>query len=327
MLRKIIASLIFVIFVVASIPFFFGLAFGKTFFSSSFYSGTLLDTAYSPFIDVATRSVYELDPAFQKYFTEDEIREKVQTHFPDDVLKQAIENSVRSFSSASISQDTKRSTNFQLDLTPVVNASSGFVRDMIRLVFDKIPACKPGETPVLKNQKDIFESCIPPQLLTPANKQKVIANFEQMYQKMLFKEYSRSGGGYSYQVPVPGSRASYLQLAGFLDSGLLYLAAFLVAFTIFLLLTWVRSWDIGLRWVGTMWITSAVLGGIFAFFLLFSHVFIPSEVFGVPPGSESYTQLMSFVQIIFAAFAKIYAFILCIPLLVGIFLYLAGRRL
>ncbi len=327
MLRKIIASLVFVIFVIASIPFFFGLAFGKTFLSGTFYSGTLLDTAYTPFVDVATRSVHQLDPAFQKHFSEDEIREKIRTHFSKDILKQSIENSVQAFSAASLSQESKRSTSFRLNLTPIVNASGGFVREMIGLVFDRIPACKTGETPVLKSSKDIFESCIPAELAKADSKQEVTAHFEQLYKKMLFKEYSSFGGGYSYDVPVPGSRTSYLQFAGFLDQGLLYLASFLVAFTILLLLTWVKHWDIGLRWVGTMWITSAVLGGIFAFFLLFSHVFFPSELFGVPSGSDGYAHLMSFVRILSAAFVKVYAFILCIPLVIGIIFYLSGRRL
>lgn len=326
MFRKIIASLIFVVFVVASVPFFLGLSLGKTFLSRSFYSGTLLDTAYAPLVDFVALNVRDMDPLFEKSFTEGEIRQRVEKHFTQDVVRKLIQESFDQFDQnvAQVpTENSRKDLTVRIGLAPLVQASRGFLSEIVQDSLGKIPPCKPNEQPVVTN---IFPSCTMSLWQTPEFREKFRSQFETAYQDKIFKKFAGNNGDFSYDLELGLSKNRYLSIAQTLEYAGLYMSSFLLAFTILMLLVWMKRWDIGLRWTGSMWMTSAVLGTIFAIFIFFSSRLIPAHVLEVPAESAAYVNITALVHVLSVSFVKIYGLFLFLAFLVGLFFYLLARK-
>lgn len=326
MLRKIIASLIFVIFVVASVPFFLGLSVGKTFLSRSFYTGTLLDTAYSPVVDFITTNIRDMDPLFKSSFSEEDIHQRVEKHFTKDVVRTMITQSFDEFDQRVIdtpAENTRKDLKIRIGLVPLVQSSQNFLREIVQDSLQKIPVCKPHEKPVLTN---IFPSCMLAAWQTPEFRETFRGQFERAYQDKLFKKFAGYNGDFSYDLELGLSKNRYLFLTETFEYAALYMSSFLIAFTVLMLLTWMRRWDIGLRWVGSMWMTSAVLGGIFAVFIFFASKLIPASALDIPAGSAAYDHLTTLISILSVAFIKIYSLFIILAFLVGLFFYLFARK-
>ncbi len=326
MFRKIIASLIFVVFVVASVPFFLGLSLGKTFLSRTFYSGTLLDTAYEPLVDFLTTNVQDIDPVFKTLFTSDEVRQRVEQYFSKDIVQNVIKQSFDQFDQnvAQVPADsTRKDLRVRIGLVPLVQASKDFLREMVQDTLQRVPTCAAGQTPVITN---IFPNCTPASSQTPEFREKFKSQFETAYQDKIFKKFAGTNGDFSYDAQLGLSKSRYLTITQTFEYMTLYMSAFLLAFTVLMLLTWIRRWDIGLRWTGSMWMTSAVLGGIFAIFIFFASRFIPASTLGVSGQSVVYDQIITFIHVLSVAFVKIYSVFLLLAFLVGLFFYIFARK-
>ncbi len=326
MFRKILASLIFAIFVTASIPFFFGVAVGKTFLSPSFYSGALLDTAYTPLTLTLSQNIRVVDPVFAISFSDEDLTELIRKHFTKDIFRGVIVGTFDAFTQddpSSSSPSLKRTTRIQLDLTLFVEPSRQFLKELIQRSFENIPPCKSGEQPSLDA---ILPSCMLPSWKSETFQNKFGADFEKAYQDKLFSRFANSSGQFSYDLEVTGSKSTYLSLAKTLDDAILYLSAFLLGLTLLLLLLWVKQWDIGFRWASTMWITSSIIGLVFVVCIFFLPAFLSPGFFDLPAGSPQYDQLMVALRILTVSFIKVYALFLFAALGVGIIFHVLHRR-
>lgn len=325
MFRKISASLIFVVFVVASVPFFLGLSFGNTFLSPSFYSGTLLDASYDPVVDAITAKVQNIDPVFSQYFSEEEIRDRVQKHFTRDLLRDVVETSLDQFSQTvdTAPVESDRGLRLRLSFAPFVEASGNFFRDLVQLSLERIPTCTADEVPP---SREVFPACTLAAWKTPYFKDSFKNQFQQAYEDRMLKQFSGTKGNFSYELELGMSKSRLLSLTQTFDYALLYLAAFLLVFTVIMLIVWMRRWDIGLRWAGSMWMTSAVLGGIFALFILFLSRLVPSAFFGFPSESIEAEHARNFLQVVSFSFAGTYLLFLLLSFLIGLFFFVFARK-
>ncbi|MBP7898754.1 hypothetical protein KAZ92_02290 [Candidatus Gracilibacteria bacterium] len=292
MLRKIIASLIFTIFVVASVPFFLGLTMGRTFFSRSFYQGALFDAAYSPLSDYVAENIQLIDPVFAR-FTQDEIRAHFVKHFTPDVLRKVIDQSLDQFDQriTSTTPDTaKKSLKIPINLSSLVPVSKEFLKE--------------------------FSSEI-----------KLRGDSQDFYQDKLITQFAGTKGDFSYELDLGMSKSSYVSTAKTLDTMAYYISTVLFAFTLLMLLLWFKVWDTGLRWAGSMWMTSAVLGGFIALFIAISEKFLSPNFFGLPQDSAQYVHVIAVFHVIAFSFLKSYLFVLFAAFIIGLAFFLFARRL
>lgn len=296
MFRKIIASLIFVLFVVSSVPFFLGLTLGKSFFSRSFYTGVFLDTAYSPLMSALAGHVGDLDPAFKNSISEDEVHQSLEKYFTKPILTHLIDDSFQRFDARLASLPSTTDTaklQFPVSLAALVDPAKHFFQDIIQ-------HAAPGKIP---------------------------AEFEKGYDDMILKKFGGPHHDFSYDLDLGISQNNYISLVQTFDTTFSRIPLFLLAFTLLMLLLWRRPWSTGLRWSGRMWLTSAILGGIFAVFLFFIPNHIPPSAFGIASqDSPLYLQVISLLHIFISAFLKIYILVLSFAFLIAISFYFFARK-
>lgn len=326
MLRKIIASLIFTIFVVASVPFFLGLTMGKTFFSRSFYRGALFDAAYSPLSDYVAEGIQHVDPVFAQ-LPQDEVRARFMKHFTPDVFRKVIDQSLDQFDQRITSETTdaaKKSLKVPINLSSLVPVSKTFIGELFVLVFDKIPVCQANEKPVLTS---IFPSCKPVSWQTDQFKHTFQSDFQNLYEDKMISQLVGTKGDFSYELDLGISKSSYLSTAKTLDTIAYYISTILFAFTILMLLLWFKVWDTGFRWAGSMWMTAAVLGFLIALFIAFSEKLLSPDFFGLPQDSSQYVHVVSVFHVIAFSFLRSYLLILFIAFAIGLVFFLFARKL
>lgn len=331
MFRKILTIVIFSVFVLCSLPFFLGLAISHTFFSQTFYTGTLLNTSYDPLMDVATKNILELDPAFKQYFSEDEIRQILTSHFTKDLFKTSIASSSSAFaqSIASVTPSTPQAEalKVRLDFTPFIEPSRLFLQDVTQLTLDRLPPCVAGSTSTIVG---VFPRCAMASWQTDDFKKKFNDAFQKEYQQKVQKIVAGSGEtGFVREVTVDASLHDIAFALHQFEMMDLYIFFFVFAFLSLMMLLWFRSIHTGLTLSSLMLVTASVLGLLLALILSRVVSLLPPDAIADPTVPQVTSDLArDLLSVILMSFAKVYAVIMGIVMLCsGAMYYFANRYL
>lgn len=331
MFRKILTIVIFSVFVLCSLPFFLGLAISNTFFSRSFYTGTFLNTAYVPAINVVSKSIIDIDPAFQKHFSQDEVGQLLMTHFTKDLLRNTIDKTSSAFIQdiASASLDSSRNTKltFTIDFTPHQEPLMFFISDMVQRTLDRLPRCAAGTKPEVIG---VFPSCSLPSWQTDDFKKKFSDEFKKNYQQKIFANPVGTGETAFVRnlvLDVPRMDVAFaIQQFKLMN---IYTILFVFAFISLMLLLWIRNFYTGLTLSSLMLATASVLGLLLA--LILSRIvslFPPDAIMDPTVSQATYALARDLLSVIFMSFAKVYAVIVGIVMLCsGAMYYYANRYL
>ncbi len=331
MFRKILTIVIFSVFVLCSLPFFLGLAISHTFFSRSFYTGTFLNTAYAPTINMASKSIADIDPAFQKHFSQDEISQLLQTHFTKDLLRNTVDKTSSAFSQdiAAVSPDSSKNDKltFTIDFTPYQEPLMLFISDMVQQTLDRLPPCAAGAKPEVVG---VFPSCSLASWQTDDFKKKFSDEFKKDYQQKIFANPVGPGETAFVRnlvLDVPRSDVAFA-LHQF-EMMNVYTVLFVLAFISLMLLLWIRNFYTGLTLSSLMLVTASVLGLLLALILSRVVSLFPPEAITNPTVSQATFDLArDLLSVILMSFAKVYAVILGIGMLCsGAMYYYANRYL
>lgn len=329
MFRKILTIAIFSVFVLCSVPFFLGLAISHTFFSRTFYTGTLLNTAYEPLSNVVARNMLELDPVLQQSISADEIRTYFRSRFTKDILKSSIETTSSAFSKDVLSTMPNASSSeklkAKLDLAPLVEPSKLFLQDITQLVLERLPPCAVGRLPEFTK---IFPNCIPVSSQQADFKTDFNTNFQKAYQQNVLRDIvgsEKTGFARDVTLDVPLRDVAFaLRQFERMD---MYVVFFVLAFISLVLLLWFRNLHTGLTLSSFMLITASVLGLLVAMILSKIVSLLPTDVAADPSVSQSTIILArDLLSVILVSFAKVYAVIQSIMLIIGGALYFYAQR-
>jgi|GEM_PF-2114090 len=329
MFRKILTIAIFSVFVLCSVPFFLGLSLSHTFFSHTFYTGTLLNTAYVPLSNVVAKSVLELDPVLQQSISESEIRAFFTSRFTKDIVRDSVETTSTTFSGdvSSVSPNISPSEKLKvrLDFAPFVEPSKLFLQDIAQQVLERLPPCAGEKLPEVVK---IFPSCIPVSLQQSDFKADFIANFQRKYQRDVLQNMigsEKTGFVRDVVLDVPLRDVAFaLHQFERMD---MYVVLFVLAFVSLMLLLWFRNFQTGLTLSSLMLVTASVLGLFIAMILSKIVSFLPADVITDPSVSQSTVTLArDLLSVILVSFAKVYATLQSIMLLVGGALYVYAHR-
>ena len=331
MFRKILTIVIFSVFVLCSIPFFLGLALSHTFFSQSFYTGTLLNTSYDPLMNVATKNILELDPAFKQYLSEDEVREILTSYFTKDLFKTSIASSSSAFSQsiASATPYTSQTEKLKvrLDFTPFIEPSRLVLQDVTQRILDRLPPCVAGSTPTIVG---VFPRCAMVSWQTDDFKKKFNDAFQKEYQQKVQKIVVGPGEtGFARDVTVDVSLRDISFALHQFERMDLYIVFFVFAFLSLMTLLWFRTIHTGLTLSSLMLVTASVLGLLLALILSRVVSLFPPEAIADPTMPQATSALArDLLSVILMSFAKVYAVIMGIVMLCsGAMYYFANRYL
>ncbi|MCX6734035.1 MAG: hypothetical protein NTX63_04485 [Candidatus Peregrinibacteria bacterium] len=329
MFRKILTIAIFSVFVLCSVPFFLGLAISHTFFSRSFYTGTLLNTAYEPLSNVVARNMLELDPVLQQSISADEIRTYFASRFTKNILRSSIETTSSAFSKDVLSvlpnASSSEKLKAKLDFTPLVEPSKLFLQDITQQVLERLPPCAAGKLPEIAK---IFPNCIPASSQQANFKTDFNASFQKEYQQNVLKSVvgsEKTGFVRDVTLDVPLRDVAFaLHQFERMD---MYIVFFVLAFVSLVLLLWFRNLHTGLTLSSLMIVTASVLGLLIAMILSKIVSLLPTDVVADSSVSESTIILArDLLSVILVSFAKVYAVIQSIMLVIGGALYFYVHR-
>lgn len=329
MFKKILTAVIFSVFVISSLPFFLGLTFANTFFSRSFYTGTFVNTAYDPAVDLAVTNMTALDPALQKYFAEGEIRELFTQHFTKDILREAIDTTSSKFSqdisSGAIDPSVNKKMKIRVDFTPLLNPLKLFLQDLIQRVLDRLPPCAPGTEPQISG---IFPSCAMDSWKTGDFKQTFNAQFQKAYEQKVLRTVLHPGqSGFVRDLTLDAPQSDIKFALDQLEKMNMYVVLFILAFVGLMILLWHRTMRTALTLSGLMLIISSALGLVLALILANATSFLSPDAFADPAISQANFDIArDLLDVLLVSFAKVYATILGLCMLLGGAMYFYAHR-
>jgi hypothetical protein len=302
MFRKVLTVFIFVLFVLAGIPVFFATSLSYSIFSSSFYHDTLVDTAYPPLVDSVVSGVHGSNPDFQKLISREELTDLFEKYFNRELFRRLVDD-----------------------------ASVRFLRD----VEFRSPVFADRKAKIIVDYRPLVE---PTQLFIRELNQKIggkMGYFDQASEeKLLEKIFPSSKNDFTVSVPLGVSRQEVSFLIEQSQRLWFYCGAFLLAFGLLILLTWIPDLQEGVTYTGLMWLT----GGTFALFLIFFfmrldsffasdiHAFVKNSLPDPASASDITLSLQHALRVLATAFAKIYALVCSAVILLGVGVYALGRR-
>lgn len=288
-----------------------------------------MDTAYGPAMNVATKNMIGLDSAFQRYFSEDEVRQLLMTYFTKDIFKNVIEKSSSKFSqdisSAPLDSSKADKLKMTFDFSPFLEPSRLFLQSITQQILDRIPPCATGVEP---DGTGVFPSCSLLSWQTSDFKQKFNKAFQVAYeQKVLKSIVGPNEAGFARDVTFDVSRRDAVFAIRQFEMMNMYTVFFVLAFVSLMLLLWMRNFHTGLMLSSLMLVTASVLGLLLALILSKVVSLFPPESIVDPTVSQSTLVLArDLLSVILMSFAKVYAIILGIVMLCSGAVYVYANR-
>ncbi len=302
--RRIIASFLVFLFVVVSLPTFVVYALSKTYFSSSFYTGPIVEGSYDFFVNAVSSHIYDEDKTLQDHFSLDEVRNEVKIVFKPDILRKLSGDFGMQLSNLKQKPDLPITISLKILQDSLLTVT----HNLAYKLFKNLPVCNKDQLPEVNAEG--IPTCVPKGLdyaniSAPLSKkfEKTVYAFlpEQMQIDLLG---SKSKNPTFYYVFLLLDKVKVYMLFAML--GLMFLIALVLYFPVSLMI----------RFEGIAFLISGAMGFLGSFLLqsIFPIIFSSfknrgSNIFQAFGSSEDFVRYMEYVFAFFTTEIRKIAFI------------------
>lgn len=146
LLRRIVASLVMLLFILFSTVMFVVAALSQTILQPSFYQGKVMEKAYSAFIDLVAQRLYESDTLISTSFNTNDLQLELKNAFPQKDFELLTQEIIKNLSNP---ESAEKPLTFSLQ--PFRETITQLSNPMAVKLFQAIPVCTENQIPTEKN--------------------------------------------------------------------------------------------------------------------------------------------------------------------------------